>query len=216
VPVAAAVMSTGSTRVSRPTRTSWVTRTTRPVRITRPTRVTRPGRTTGPTRVTRPVRTTGPTRVTRPTRPWSTRTTGASRSAGSRSKSSVAATTKATASVAATAKPTAATKAAAATTTATAAATTAQRDWYRVMKRGRSALAARTGQRARNGACRSCSCSHSDCRECSGDGGSGHQLLRSHHRDFCLLRAYAAPDWTKSTVHRLPMNWLRVTCQAGS
>jgi len=67
-------------------------------------------------------------------------------------------------------------------------------------------LAAGTGQRAGKGACRSCSCSDGDCRECSGDGGSGHQLVRSHHRDFCLLRAYWAPDWTKSTLHRLPIN----------
>jgi hypothetical protein len=90
---------------------------------------------------------------------------------------------------------TAATKAAAtakATTTA-ATATATQWGWYRVMKRGRSDLAARTGQRARNGACRSCSRSHGDCRECSGDGSSGHQLLRSHRCDFYLLRAYMQP-----------------------
>jgi hypothetical protein len=31
-------------------------------------------------------------------------------------------------------------------------------------------------------------------------------LLRSHHRDFCLLWAYAAPGWTKPTVHRVPMS----------
>ena len=92
----------------------------------------------------------------------------------------------------------------AATTTAATAAS--QRDWYRVVKCGRGTLAAGTGQRAGKGACRSCSCSDGDCRECSGDGGSGHQLVRSHHRDFCLLRAYWAPDWTKLTLHRLPMS----------
>jgi hypothetical protein len=97
---------------------------------------------------------------------------------------------------------TAATKAAATakattTTTTTATATATQRGWYRVMKRGRSALAALTGQRARNGACRSCSRSHGDCRECSGDGGSGHQLLRSHVVTsvyFGLMQPRAGPN----------------------
>jgi hypothetical protein len=102
----------------------------------------------------------------------------------------VATATKATAAVATAATKAATTAEAAAAATAAATATaTAQRGWYRVIERGLSALAARAGQRARNRACRSCPCSHGDCRECSGDGGSGHQLLRSHHRDFCLLRA---------------------------
>jgi hypothetical protein len=125
--------------------------------------------------------------------------------AAAKGTAAVAATAKATTTVAAAtaakataAKATTTTKAtttgAAAATAATAAATaTTQRGWYRVIKRGRSALAARTGQRARNGACRSCACSHGDCRECSGDGSSGHQLLRSHRCDFYLLRAYMQP-----------------------
>jgi hypothetical protein len=195
--------STGVARTARPTGltgVTWLTRTARPTRVTGPTRVTWTSgawsawiaRASGPTRVTR---TTGASWATRP---WSESSVAAPKA------TAVATTTKATAAVAATAPKAAATTAA--TTTAAATATATQRGWYRVMKRGRGTLAAGTGQRARNGACRSCSCSHDDCRECSGDGGSGHQLVRSHHRDFCLLRAYRAPDWTKSTLHRLSMD----------
>jgi hypothetical protein len=189
--VTMAVMPSGSTGMARPTR---MVRSTRPARTTGASRVTG---VTGSTRTTRPARSTGPVRTTRSSR--ITRcagTTGASWSTGSRSKSSVAATTKAPAVATATkATPAVATAAATesaaakATTTTAAPAAASQWGWDRVIKRGRSALAAGAGERTRNGTCRSWCRSHGDCRECSGDSGSGHQLVRSHHSDFCLLRA---------------------------